>query len=402
MEADLGMAQTAQIEAFEKAFKARFRILEYLGSGGVGEVFRVERRGGESSFVVKWFHPWVTGADLDAFKARVSEELVENPRFLRVEGIEEVCGRKYLVIEDATKGNISTLFQSPDRITAEVLHRRIIPLIEAMSEAIAVIHEETFHGDLKPTNLFYEGGRIRFTDHLIPRLLSPAHFQQIQLSQGDAWYYMAPEYLADEARIGPAADQYALAAISFRLLAGTVPEARHESVASTLNPSLDAAVDAVFRRGLDPDPAKRFPGISEFAAALIDALENLPVEAFPPQSVPSQEALLLDATQEVTQETVEIPGTPSSMIEIPPEQGEETAAEGIEERGGDLLLEELPDPVGIEFFDLPENVDLHVDEEEGFSLSISYAEEGERDPQGVISPGGEGVGSSVEGGGGRD
>ncbi|RMD96911.1 MAG: hypothetical protein D6812_16190 [Deltaproteobacteria bacterium] len=396
--ATLGMAQTAQIEAFEKAFKARFRILDYLGSGGVGEVFRVEQPGQASPIVVKWFYPWLTGLDLAGFKAQVAQECVVNPRCLKIEGIEEVYGRKYLLVEDAACRDLSTFFQPSDRITEEVLHRRIIPLIEAMSEAIAEMHEETFHGNLKPTNIFYEGGRVRFTDHLIPRLLTPSHFQQIQLSQGDAWYYMAPEYLTDEVRIGPAADQYALAAICFRLLSGVVPDARHESVASSSNPTLDAAVDAVFRRGLDPDPARRFPGISEFTGALIDALENLPPEAFTPRLPSSEEALLLDATREVTAEAIEIPKTPSSMIEIPPEEGEEAAAEGTDagEREEDLVLDELPDPVGIEFFDLPENVALHLDEEEGFSLSISYEEEGERDTKGAIPADAQGEAVAVE------
>ncbi len=94
--------------------------------------------------------------------------------------------------------------------------------------------------------------------------------------------YMAPEQArAQREQIDHRADQFSLAAIAYTLLTGREPFSGEDPVvvlyqvvheeparATEANPALGMLVDAVLARGLSKDPARRFAGVLEFAAAL--------------------------------------------------------------------------------------------------------------------------------------
>jgi eukaryotic-like serine/threonine-protein kinase len=102
---------------------------------------------------------------------------------------------------------------------------------------------------------------------------------------------MAPEQargLREE--IDSRSDQFSLAAIAYVLLTGSEPFRAEDPIAvlyqvvhadppppSTLVPRLGPAVDAVIMKGLAKQSAERFSGVMEFAAALRQAIEGVPV-----------------------------------------------------------------------------------------------------------------------------
>jgi hypothetical protein len=94
--------------------------------------------------------------------------------------------------------------------------------------------------------------------------------------------YMAPEQTFGTKHAGAAADQYALAAVLYEAVTGHAPfeeesfyalleKVRHAALPapSALVPGLPPDLDAAVLRALARDPAERFPGVRDFAAALL-------------------------------------------------------------------------------------------------------------------------------------
>jgi serine/threonine protein kinase len=172
----------------------------------------------------------------------------------------------------------------------------VVQLIGQIARTLAAVHRvRVFHRDLRPSQVFvYDaGGMLRLGRvigfglwrlRLDPRACgAPAHRLP----------FLAPEQVDDSAPVAAAtvdgrADQFALAAIAYRMLsgvdafAGADPEAvltalrDHDPAPLTGVDGVNPAVDAVIRRGLARRPGARFPSLLAFAAALESAWAGRP------------------------------------------------------------------------------------------------------------------------------
>jgi eukaryotic-like serine/threonine-protein kinase len=153
------------------------------------------------------------------------------------------------------------------------------------------------HRDLKPENVMYdpESRRVKLLDFGIAT--DTEQPQDERLTRAGFFVgtlmYVAPEALSGEL-VGPAADQYSLATISYYLLTGCLPyvaKTPREMFTQLLSqapiplnrarPNLQFAsqVEQVVMKGLSKQPAQRYPTVREFGEELRDALLNAPVEA---------------------------------------------------------------------------------------------------------------------------
>ncbi|MBB6065560.1 serine/threonine-protein kinase [Pseudoxanthomonas broegbernensis] len=178
-----------------------------------------------------------------------------------------------------------------------------LDLVEQVGEALAHAHRNlVVHRDVKPSNVLVdEDGLVRLLDFGIGRELSagaPTHTRLCALTPE----YAAPEQASGQDS-GTAADVYGLAALTYRLLAGSPPNAqgraagqepeRASARASRMprgSPErgfaarLRGDLDAVLLRALAQEPARRYTSVESFVADLRRYRARRPVQALAPRA----------------------------------------------------------------------------------------------------------------------
>ena len=224
----------------ERVFAGRFKLRQKLGEGGMGEVWvadqvePVQRR-----VAIKVVRP---GLDSERMLARFDQErqalaLMDHPNIAKVLDAGEAEGRPYFVME-LIKGVPITDYC--DR--AWLSPRERLALFMPVCEAVQHAHQKSVvHRDLKPSNILvalYDGRPVpKVIDFGIakatgPRLTDRSIYTEVGALVGTL-EYMAPEQAElNNLDIDTRADVYALGAILYELLTGSVPFSRQDLQAS--------------------------------------------------------------------------------------------------------------------------------------------------------------------------
>jgi len=258
------------VERADHIVAARYRLLEQLGRGGMGVVWRARDDRLGRDVALKVLHPWV--ADDPELRARFEREAaalarLEHPNIVRLYDVLEHRRQTILVMELVEGAGLDVLIA--DRTLDWKEARRICaPVASALAHAHA---RGVVHRDLTPANILVErtSGRVVVTDFGLARLARSSRSAPISGVLAGTPEYWAPEQ-ATGAETGPATDLYSLGCILFRLLAGRVPFEGEDRLATGLRrahepaPSLAAATSDVpakavqlVDRLLQRDPAKR-------------------------------------------------------------------------------------------------------------------------------------------------
>ena len=218
----------------ERVFAGRFKLRQKLGEGGMGEVWvadqatPVQRR-----VAVKVIRP---GLDSERMLARFDQErqalaLMDHPNIAKVLDAGEAEGRPYFVME-LIKGTPITEYCDRARLSPRERLALFVPVCGAVQHA----HQKgVVHRDLKPSNILvalYDGRPVpKVIDFGIakatgPRLTDRSIYTEVGALVGTL-EYMAPEQAElNNLDIDTRADVYALGAILYELLTGSVPFSR--------------------------------------------------------------------------------------------------------------------------------------------------------------------------------
>jgi len=265
---------------------SRYRILEQIGAGGMGVVYRAHDERLQRDVAIKVLSPgWL--ADEEA-RHRFRREALALSR-LSHPGI--------AVIHDFDRHE-NTDFLVMEFIRGMTLDRRVadgaLPADEVVSiaiqaaEALACAHElGVVHRDLKPANLLITPeGRVKVLDFGLARLLDPAALPGVSAMLTDArstvgtLAYMAPEVLGGgtaDAR----SDLYSLGVVMYEMTTGRRPfgggtalALMYEVLNATppapreLNTDVPAALEAVMLRAMERDPERRFASAADLMREL--------------------------------------------------------------------------------------------------------------------------------------
>lgn len=262
----------------------RYQLLEELGRGGMGRVWRAFDRELRRFVAIKVLAP--LGFEPDDSEERFRHEAravarLRSPHVVEVHdfGV-SAQGQPYLVME-LLEGE--TLRMRLQRVRAFSLDS-LKPIVEGVARGLSASHAAgVVHRDLKPDNLFFsvQGGQtlVKILDFGVAQILSERHSSEItaeSLLPGTP-AYVSPEQVAGR-EADPRSDLWALAVITYEALTGQHPF-QSGNLASLLQricthcpplPSqalrgLPKSVDAFFARALSKEPAERYQSAQEFS-----------------------------------------------------------------------------------------------------------------------------------------
>ena len=279
------MAQTvppavAEADAVPRAV-GKYLVVAPLGRGGQADVYRAVHPGLRKDVVVKVSREPLSddgGRDHLQEEGRILAEL-EHPALARVYDLDVDGGRAFLVMEYIAGRNLEQYAaeEKPSPARAAELTARV-------ARGLAFAHRRgVLHLDVKPRNIVVdESGRPRLIDFGLSRLRHAWSADPAESGVTGTPAFMAPEQARAEAdRFGPRTDVFGLGGMLYFLLTGSPPY-RGAGFMETLEAARVGAWDrerlaaakaprrlrAVCERALAADPANRYAGADDMAAAL--------------------------------------------------------------------------------------------------------------------------------------
>jgi eukaryotic-like serine/threonine-protein kinase len=288
----------------------RYRLLHFLGSGGMGEVYLAEDPRIEQQVAIKVLRAEASAypnieATREASRLFLREVTViaklDHPNILPLfdYGEATINGNTiaYMVMPYRQEGSLTNwlrLHDSTKLLPPEV----VVHIIRQAAGALDEAHDHhIIHQDVKPANFLI---RTNKDNPSIPDVqladFGIAKFSNVGTTNSSRAIRGTPAYMAPEQWSGhpvPASDQYGLAVMAYELLIGRQPfQGTYEQVMyqhfseeplppSRLNPNIPSDVDAVFAVALAKKPDQRFASTAAFARALEHALLDRPSDVEP-------------------------------------------------------------------------------------------------------------------------
>ena len=267
----------------------RYRLLEKVGEGGMGVVYRAHdlQRDREVAVKVPRQDRGSKAIILPRFyrEARLAARLA-HPHLCPVLDVGEIDGVHYLTMPFVRGRRLLDSRGKDASEDARLIHTLALALAEAHRHHI-------IHRDLKPSNILIdEQGAPMVVDFGLAVCLGEGEERfTLEGAIVGTFGFMAPEQMTGEQeRIGPRTDVYGLGAVYYWLLTGRAPadlpgafpEAAGPRPPSQLRSDLGPRHDAVCLRALAPRPEDRFPDMLELADALAE-LAGLPRRPPPPR-----------------------------------------------------------------------------------------------------------------------
>ena len=262
----------------------RYKVLGSLGRGGMGVVYKCFDEVGGIEIALKALPPELSHdeEEMEDIKANfqiVSKLVHQNICISKNLEKDNANGNYYLIME-CVEGEDLRRWIRREKKDGKLTLEKILPLIRQVADALDYAHEQKIiHRDIKPGNIMVDSaGHVKVLDF---GLAAQIHTSMTRVSMayhgtsGTATY-MAPEQWRGQAQ-GAAADQYALAAMTYEMLAGHLPfegsdpTILREAVLND-NPApiagIPAPVQNALDKGLSKKPEDRFASCADFVSGL--------------------------------------------------------------------------------------------------------------------------------------
>jgi phage shock protein PspC (stress-responsive transcriptional regulator)/tRNA A-37 threonylcarbamoyl transferase component Bud32 len=272
-------------------------ILELLGQGGMGAVYKARQRKLDR-FVALKVLPADWGRD-PAFAERFSREArtlarLNHPEIVSVHDFGEAGRHYFLLMEFVDGANLRQLL-----MTGRLQPRQALPIVAQICEALQYAHEQgVIHRDIKPENILIDKrGRVKIADFGLAKLLGRNRNEYTLTGSRQVMGtldYMAPEQRTKPQEVDHRADIYSLGVVFYEMLTGELPLGRF--AAPSEKAGVDSRLDEIVFRALEREPNRRYPRISAVKAdvqAILGGQHSAPAVPFGVGGEPDQAALQL-------------------------------------------------------------------------------------------------------------
>jgi serine/threonine-protein kinase len=274
-----------------------YRVLEKLGEGGMGVVYRVEHTNLKKQFAMKVLNELAKDHPDAAERFRQEAVLasrIDHDNIVDVITLDSTPQGHLFIAMELLKGD-----SLADRIgKGPMAVEQVLPVACQICHAVHAAHEAGIvHRDLKPENVFIvPRGAVEFVkilDFGISKL-QEAEAHRVRITRtGNVLgtpLYMSPEQARGEARLDRRSDVYSLGVLLFEMLEGSPPfngENYFQLIWQHTNADIPTMVknerpqlEAVVRRAMAKDVDERYATMLELEADLLAAVPDVPRPAF--------------------------------------------------------------------------------------------------------------------------
>lgn len=200
-----------------------YDIMEVIGSGGMGIVFRAIDSRLQRTVAVKVLAPLLAADEVahDRFMREAQAVAkIKHPHVIAVFSVDEFKEIPYIVMEYIEGTSLDRLIQPDTTVPIEIVIRIGIEIAEGLAAAHA---QDLVHRDIKPANILLEGDsrRVVITDFGIARAIHDSRTTRTGQITGTP-EYMSPEQAEDQ-DLDHRADLFSLGSVMYALCAGQPP-----------------------------------------------------------------------------------------------------------------------------------------------------------------------------------
>ena len=291
-----------------------FKLIEEIGQGGMGVVYRGEHIHLGTPGAVKLIHPSFRNMPgfIERFK-REAKAMLEfsHSHIVRVHDMEMQRETYYMAMEYVPGGSLMSFrkaaraaqelpLEDPDRLPI----KRIIELMCQVCDGLDYAHQRGYiHRDLKPSNLLLDKeGLVKISDFGLVKIIgsdassmgfgmtgggnggrpivtlgNQMTLDQDMITKGSpvgTFDYMSPEQREGRENIDARSDIYSVGVVIYELLTGRLPEGNVKNP-SYYNPGDTKVLDEIILKALELDVRDRYKNISEFHQGLLQAAQLL-------------------------------------------------------------------------------------------------------------------------------
>src|SRR5215831_387871 len=259
----------------------RYQILQVLGEGGMGAVYKARDRELERIIALKVIRPDLAGHQevLQRFKQElILARQVTDTNIIRIFDLGEADGVKFITMELVEGETLQHMLRTRGKLPVP----EVVDMLEQMLSGLRAAHKAgVIHRDLKPGNIMRDAqGRVVIMDFGLARSLESDGMTKTGAMLGTI-EYMSPEQALGSA-LDARSDLFTVGLICYELLTGKMPFHADSAVASLLRRTKEQAapmtdldrelpgvLSNIISKCLERDPALRYPS----AQAVLDDLQ---------------------------------------------------------------------------------------------------------------------------------
>jgi len=247
----------------------QFEILELIGKGGMGAVYKVRQRELDRIVALKILPPAI--GESPAFSNRFTREAkalakLNHPGIVTLHEFGQADGLYFILMEFVDGVNLAQLMR-----TGRISPREALAIVPQICDALQFAHDQGIvHRDIKPENILLDRhGRVKVADFGIAKVVAsicedPVRSGKIpvptdQTLAGNLMgtpQYMAPEQIDHPADVDHRADIYALGVVFYQMLTGELPGKNLQAPSRKVQ--IDVRLDEIVLKAMEKKPEQRY------------------------------------------------------------------------------------------------------------------------------------------------
>ncbi|MGD0539962.1 MAG: serine/threonine-protein kinase [Tepidisphaeraceae bacterium] len=267
----------------------QLEIVEFIGKGGMGAVYKARQAALDRFVALKILPPRVAGAPGFAERfnreARALARLV-HPNIVAVHDFGQAGELHYLIMEFVDGTNLREV-ERAGRLAPE----QALAIVPQICEALQFAHNEGIvHRDIKPENILLDKkGRVKITDFGIAKILGVSADKASLTGASDVIgtpHYMAPEQIERPTLVDHRADIFSLGVVFYEMLTGELPLGKFAPPSQRVQ--IDVRLDEVVLHALEKEPGRRYQQANQVKAE-VETIAGSPASRAAPSAANKRE-----------------------------------------------------------------------------------------------------------------